>query len=181
MPASALFDACFAAMIGNEGGFSLEESDPGNWTGGRVGAGRLLGTRWGISAAAYPTLDIAALTLDDARAIYLQRYWGAGDHLPAPLALLWFDAAVNLGVAGAARLLQLAVGAEQDGLLGPATLAAVARQVAAIGPDAMCAEFLARRVLLMAALPTWRTFGLGWARRLCRLPWQAQAITAAAA
>ena len=28
----------------------------------------------------------------------------------------------------------------------------------------------------MTSLPTWKTFGLGWARRLCRLPYEALAI-----
>ncbi|HVB67997.1 MAG TPA: glycosyl hydrolase 108 family protein [Acetobacteraceae bacterium] len=182
MAATTLFDACFAALIGNEGGLSLEQSDPGNWTGGRVGVGRLLGTNWGISAAAYPMLDIATLTRAAAAAIYLQRYWGpiGAEHLPPPLALLAFDAAVNLGVAGAAKLLQLAIGAEEDGLVGPATLAAAARSIGAVGLNAVCAEFLARRLMFTVALPTWRTFGLGWARRLCRLPFQAQAIPTAA-
>jgi hypothetical protein len=39
--------------------------------------------------------------------------------------------------------------------------------------DVLCAEFQALRLLFMAALPSWRTFGLGWARRLCLLPYQA--------
>ena len=30
-----------------------------------------------------------------------------------------------------------------------------------------------RRLLFMAGLPTWGQFGLGWARRLCLLPYQA--------
>ena len=47
-----------------------------------------------------------------------------------PLALFHFDAAVNQGVAGAARMLQQAVGAEVDGEIGPLTLAAVAAQPA---------------------------------------------------
>jgi hypothetical protein len=25
----------------------------------------------------------------------------------------------------------------------------------------------------MTSLPTWKTFGIGWARRLCRLPYEA--------
>jgi hypothetical protein len=31
---------------------------------------------------------------------------------------------------------------------------------------------MAQRLAFMAALPTWKLFGLGWARRLCALPWQ---------
>lgn len=37
----------------------------------------------------------------------------------------------------------------------------------------ICAEFQAARLLHMASLPTWRRFGGGWAKRLCRLPFDA--------
>lgn len=166
------FDEAFLAVIRNEGGFTNDPADPGNWTGGAVRLGSCLGTKWSISAAAYPTLDIGNLTEEDARTIYLQRYWAAisADRLPPPLALLMFDAAVNLGVSRAVRLLQSAVGTEQDGLLGPETLA----RVQTMEPTPICIEFQARRLLFMVGLPTWKTFGAGWARRLCRLPFDAQ-------
>lgn len=148
-----------------EGGFTNDPNDPGNWTGGAVGAGWCRGTKWGVSAASFPTLDIRNLTEDDARTIYFQRYWVpiSGERLPPPLALLVFDAAVNLGVPRAVRLLQSAVKTEQDGLLGPQTLGAVH----AADPIAICVEFQAKRLLFMAGLATWKTFGAGWARRLC--------------
>ena len=47
-----------------------------------------------------------------------------------------------------------------------ATLAAAASAPGA----ALCAEFQAQRLSFMASLPTWRAFGLGWARRLCARP-----------
>jgi len=170
----SVFERAFAALIGYEGGFTNDPADPGNWTGGAVGAGICRGTKWGISAAAYPTLEIRDVTEDDARAIYLQRYWGpiCGEQLAPALGLLVFDSAVNNGVNRAIRLLQASVGAEEDGLLGPGTLAAVR----ASNPLAVCGEFQARRLLFMVGLPTWRIFGLGWARRLCGLPFRAQAL-----
>ena len=172
------FTRAFAIVVGEEGGFSAEPDDPGNWTGGAVGQGALRGTKFGISAAAYPALDIAALTPDDARAIYRRDYWAriAGDALPPAVALLVFDAAVNNGPAQAARWLQAAAGVAADGDIGPATRAAVA----AADPVTLAAEMLARRLLFMAALPGWREFGPGWARRLCALPWHAMALAAAA-
>ena len=58
-----------------------------------------------------------------------------------------------------------------DGAMGVATLAAVA---ARSGSGAvLLSEFQAQRLAFMAALPTWRSFGLGWSRRLCRLPFDA--------
>ena len=49
--------------------------------------------------------------------------------------------------------------------------------VAAGGVPVVCAEFQARRTMFMAALPTWNRFGLGWARRLCVLPYQSLQMT----
>lgn len=166
------FDTAFKIVIGNEGGFTDDPADPGNWTGGAVRSGSCRGTKWGISAAAYPALDIRNLTEDDARTIYQQRYWTAvsADRLVPALALLVFDAAVNLGVSRAVLLLQSAADAEPDGLLGPETLAAVQAKE----PTELCVEFQSRRLLFMVGLSTWTTFGAGWARRLCRLPFDAQ-------
>jgi hypothetical protein len=41
------------------------------------------------------------------------------------------------------------------------------------GEADICSEFLSRRLVFMASLPTWPIFGLGWARRLFRLPFEA--------
>lgn len=166
------FTAAFAVVVGEEGGFGADPTDPGNWTGGAVGSGRLAGTKFGISAAAWPDLDIAQLTLAAAQAIYRRDYWDCiqGDALPPPLALLTFDAAVNNGVSRAAQWLQAAVGVAEDGDIGAVTLAAVATRAG--DGAALCAEVLAQRMTFMAALPTWASFGLGWARRLCALPYR---------
>ena len=56
-------------------------------------------------------------------------------------------------------------------MLGEETLAAVAARAG--DGAAVLAEFQAQRLAFMAGLPTWRTFGMGWARRLCRLPFEA--------
>ncbi len=96
------------------------------------GGGRLIEdqgglTRWGISARAHPGLDIARLTRDQALEIYRRSYWLpiCADRLPRPLALLLFDAAVNLGPAQAVVLLQRVLSVADDGVIGPVTLEAV--------------------------------------------------------
>lgn len=167
------FAQAFRVVVGEEGGYTANPSDPGNWTTGQCGGGRCAGTKFGISAAAYPGLDIAGITLEDARTLYRRDYWDRvqGDSLPAPLALLVFDAAVNNGVGRAVRWLQQALGVAVDGVPGEATLAAVHRHVG--DGAALMSEFQALRMTFMAGLPTWRTFGPGWARRLCRLPYEA--------
>ena len=172
------FDHAFEVVIGMEGGFTSNPADPGNWTGGRIGSGTLRGTKFGISAAAYPQLDVGTLTLGDAQDIYKADYWNRvlGDQMPAPLALLLFDAAVNCGVNQAVKWIQQAAHAVVDGQMGPGTLEAISH--AAQGPSGgleLCSEFLALRFVFMTGLPTWRSFGLGWARRLCRLPYESLA------
>ncbi len=155
----AVFEQAFAYIIGNEGGFTSNRNDPGNWTGGKPGEGDCRGTKFGISAHAYPDLDIPGLTLDDAHAIYRRDYWDRieADALPGPLALLAFDAAVNNGV-GRARQWLVPARKQANGA-------------------GMCAEFQAQRLAFMASLPTWKVFGLGWSRRLCRLPYQSLTMT----
>ncbi|MFC0406768.1 hypothetical protein [Roseomonas elaeocarpi] len=46
--------AFFLALKVNERGLSMVSTDPGNWTGGQVGKGKLKGTKYGIAAASYP-------------------------------------------------------------------------------------------------------------------------------
>lgn len=190
------FERAFAVVLGHEGGYTADPTDPGNWTSGVPGRGECRGTNWGISAASYPDLPIRALTPDQAKTIYRRDYWDRirGDRLPPPLALLVFDAAVNCGVGRAARWLQGVLGVVQDGAVGEVTLAALARRTgrrdSSAGPGEalasptgkdfaaaeafrLCAEFQAARLLYMTSLATWGRFGGGWAKRLCRLPFDA--------
>jgi lysozyme family protein len=163
-------------VIGVEGGFDADPRDRGNWTGGQIGVGRLNGSKFGISAAAYPTLAVADLTLDDAIGIYRMRYWvpAACDHLPDGLDLVVFDSAVNSGVAQSARWLQRSVGAQEDGLPDTATITAVQRAVQAQGLAAIAAAVAAERLLAMTEMPAWLTYRRGWARRVCALGWRAR-------
>ena len=172
------FEKAFTIVVSHEGGFDETREDPGNWTSGIVGTGRLRGTKYGISAAAYPRLDIAQLTLDQARTIYQRDYWLRirGDDLPSALALLVFDAAVNSGVRAATRWLQATVGASVDGLFGPVTKRAVAETVQVLGLEAVCIKFLAKRLYFLGCLPNWRLFGRGWSERLCSLMYQSQTL-----
>jgi lysozyme family protein len=124
---SDLFPSAVAIVVGVEGRYSKSASDRGNWTGGKIGVGELKGTKFGISAAAYPGKDIAGLTLEQAQALYRQDYWlfNRCDALPWMLALGLFDDSVNHGDGGAAKRLQRVLGVVADGAIGPRTLAAV--------------------------------------------------------
>lgn len=171
-----MFDQILAMVIKTEGGLTTNPADPGNWTTGCVGKGTCRGTKYGIAAASYPNVDIPALTLEQAGAIYRRDFWDpiGGDHLPPALALLMFDAAINSGVRRAVQWLQAALGVAADGTLGPVTMTALQTRRGQ-GAD-LCAELLAQRILFDASLPTWPVFGRGWARRLAALPYQSLSL-----
>jgi lysozyme family protein len=69
MDFNASFDRLISPKV--EGGFTLNPKDSGNWTGGKIGVGELKGSNFGISAAAYPKLDIKNLTREKVRPLYL--------------------------------------------------------------------------------------------------------------
>ncbi|MDE1906431.1 MAG: hypothetical protein KGH75_08285 [Rhodospirillales bacterium] len=161
------FQAAFNFTVGAEGGYTQNADDPGNWTGGQIGFGDLKGTKYGISAAAYPALDIANLTQAQAEAIYRCDYWPPirGDELPLPVAMVAFDAAVNSGAPRAIKWLQAAAGVVQDGNFGPVTLAAITKA----DPVPLASDALAARLVFLTGLASWPDFGLGWTRRVLRL------------
>ncbi len=146
------FDEAFDILIGHEGGHVDHPNDPGGET------------KYGISKRAYPDVNIAALTLDDAKAIYREDYWDRvrADELPAELRFPLFDGAVNAGVAQSIKWLQRAVGVRDDGVIGPVTMVAVKSTT----PHKNAANFLGQRLKHMTDLKNWDQFGRGWARRI---------------
>ncbi len=115
----------------HEGGFQKMHGDRGNWTGGKVGIGELRGTKYGISAAQFPSLDIENLTKDQAAAIYKDGYWKDlySQINDQPIANKLFDMGVLFGVHMAVKLLQIAISNDitvvSDGTFGQHTLDAV--------------------------------------------------------
>jgi len=75
-----------------------------------------------------------------------------------------FDMAVNSGVGTAIKTLQRTVGVDDDGNLGPVTLQAVVSMPAL----RFVARFNGARLQFMSALPTWPSFGRGWANRIAK-------------
>lgn len=171
-----LFQTCVGWILNWEGGYSDDAGDPGNWTGGAVGVGTLEGTKYGISAAAFPTIDIPNLTVQEAQVLYAANYWTPiqGDQLPAALAMVVFDGAVNSGVAQSGEWLQLVLGVTTDGIIGPETLAAVASYPN--GMPELAWEVLAQRVAANGCDPDFETYGLGWSRRTSALAFQAASM-----
>lgn len=136
-----------------EGGLVNDPKDPGGLT------------NFGISQRAYPGLDIANLRKEDAIDIYHRDYWLAAkcDKLAPAVGMVVFDAAVNVGVETAIRLLQRAVGVTVDGVIGPQTIAR-----ANLAPKTAVVALTTERILHYASLPTWKTYGKGWTSRAIR-------------
>lgn len=146
------FDNSFTTLIGEEGGYSNDPQDPGGET------------KYGISKRSYPNLDIANLSLDDAKAIYKRDYWDAAgcDVLCSPLNFEVFDMVVNSGLAAASKTLQKALGVVPDGHIGPGTRQAIADA----GMIKLCVLFCAERLNFMADCSAWDHDGRGWAKRI---------------
>ena len=153
------FDTCVQSVLAHEGEWSDHPDDRGSRT------------RWGISSRAHPEVDLERLTKAGAAEIYRENYWDRvrGDELPAAVRQTIFDCAVNAGVAQSIKFLQRACVAQghpiiDDGVVGPKTLAAAA----ASDPVRLSAAMLGLRLAHMTELPSWISFGRGWARRVAQ-------------
>jgi lysozyme family protein len=157
---SDAFSKALAHVLIHEGGYVDHPEDPG----GATNFGITLATLQGWRGRAVSKADVRALTKAEAGDIYRARYWDACrcGELPEPVALIVYDAAVNHGAARAAKLLQEALGVTADGRIGPVTLDAAG----SAEPRALVTEIAARRMVLYGNLAHFRTFGLGWSRRL---------------
>lgn len=150
-----------------EGGWSNDPQDPGGATNFGITLAVFAswrGTRLTQQSQATLIKQLKAIAPETVRAIYEARYWtpSCAPELPAPLALMHFDAAVNHGVGTAMRFLQQAVGVEADGEMGPQTRAAIARTDTLATLDAYAELRRAR----YRALPHFPRFGRGWLARV---------------
>lgn len=154
------FDAALACVLHHEGGWSDDPRDPG----GPTFRGITLPTLAAHRGRPVTSAELRALSAAEIGAIYRARYWRAvaADRLPEGVDLAVFDLAVNSGPGRAARLLQASLGLDQDGRIGPVTLAAAARAE----PAALVREIGRRRLSFLQRLAAWTAFGRGWSRRV---------------
>jgi lysozyme family protein len=112
--------------------------------------------------------DIMTLTRDGAIDVYHKLFWLRPklDALPPELAEEVFDFAVNSGRARAIKALQHAVGALEDGNLGPATVPMVQAACKKVGLRRFCNDYvIARGQFLMRLVegdPSQLKFLSGW-------------------
>ena len=118
---NANFDEAQALVATAEGGYGNTSADPGNWTGGKIGSGTLVGTKYGISAPVLKVFlgrepsaaDSQNLTYDQAVSIYKANYWNPikGDQIDdQDVANILYDASVNSGVGAAQKFAKDSLG-----------------------------------------------------------------------
>lgn len=140
---SEKFERCIKFILREEGGYSDNPNDAGNWTGGGRGKGELKGTNFGISAATYPSINIKGLTVEQAKQIYWEDYWQfyGIEQYDLPLALCVMDAYVNTRPSYVQTWLM-----NNNDYVG----------------------FVGERLLTYTSFKDWNHFGKGWAARLAR-------------
>jgi lysozyme family protein len=164
------FKKCFDIYLKNEGGFSNNPNDPGGATNMGVTLGLLQKLGYDTNGDGHVNIsDVVNLTRQDVEKIIRLEIWNAvkGDVLPLGVDLAVFDGAAMSGPAQAAKWLQRAVSYSSteiivDGIIGPKTLAAVAKADAIYLVNSICAQ----RQNFCAALSSAKYFLNGWTRRI---------------
>lgn len=166
------FEKALEAVLHHEGGFVNHPADPGGMT--NLGCTKKVWEEW----VGHPVDEktMRALTPGDVAPLYKKKYWDAvkGDELPDGVDYIVFDTAINSGPGRAIKFLQGCVGVDMDGALGPVTLAAVR----VFNREQLIQDYAFRRLSFLQDLPTWGTFGKGWARRVAEVQNTASTMTA---
>ena len=156
----ANFFYSLSLILHHEGGFVDHPEDPGG------------ATNKGITHKTYaeflgrPLEDVDELKNipeEHVQEIYKKNYWDRvmADELDTGLDLATFDWAVNSGPGRPARVLQSLVGAKEDGVIGPKTMARIKDTDTVILLNALAKN----RADYYRSLKTFDTFGKGWLRR----------------
>ena len=127
-----------------EGGLCDDPADPGGET------------KYGISKAAYPDIDIPSLTIEQAYDLARRDYY---DRMRCSefnsIRVRWklFDIGFNCGVTAAAKILQRAAKVRDDGIIGPLTIGAVNRIIfSSIGENMILQSMVEQQVKKYVAI-----------------------------
>ena len=168
------FDAALTALLkpGREGGFSNNPADPGGMT--NLGVTKVVWEAW----IGHPVTEagMRALTPAMVAPLYRLRYWDtvSGNDLPSGIDYAIFDCSVNSGPGRAVKLLQESLGITADGIIGPKTLAAIAKQDSVT----LINVYNLTRMNFMQSLPAWSDFKNGWTRRVVEVTGEAMSLVA---
>jgi lysozyme family protein len=131
-------------------------------------------TKYGIDQRSNPGVDVANLTEQQAAELYWKEWLDcrAGE-LPFPLSMAYFDGVVNTGPSQGTKFLQRAVGAKDDGVLGPKTLASAKDACEKRGVESVARAVCSARdrfyIYLVEQKPKFSKFKTGWLRRVSDL------------
>jgi lysozyme family protein len=155
------YETCLPLLLAHEGGYTNHPSDPGG------------PTNFGITIHDYrkyvkpdaTAADVRAMTLDDAKAIYRNKYWDAQrcDELPAGVDYVIFDYGVNSGIGRSGKVLRRVLKLPDNSSEIADAVIAAAR---AIDPKILIVAICAERLRFLQSLKTWPVFGAGWSRRV---------------
>ncbi|MBN6074288.1 glycoside hydrolase family 108 protein [Aggregatibacter actinomycetemcomitans] len=155
---SLTFQQIFDRLIGHEGGYVNDPRDPGGET------------NWGITkrtaqANGY-TGNMKTMTRQQAYEIYHRAFWLRYNcaQMPDAVAYQFFDCAVNHGFGNASRMLQRAVGALDDGIIGKHSLAAT--NANPISDTLMVLN--GERLNFYTKLKNFDRYGKGWVNRVAK-------------
>lgn len=125
-------------------------------------------TKYGIAKSGNPDLDIANLDWDGAKRVYFKNYWLGADcqNLPYRLAALHFDSGINHGIGRAAKFLQRAVGAIEDGDIGPGTISLIVQNNEIDICNTICEYRVQYYNDIVSNNPTQSKYLNGWMRRI---------------
>lgn len=158
------FETCLTEILLHEGGFVNHPSDPGGMT--NLGVTKATYESW----IGYPVNEaiMRKLTPQLVKPLYRKKYWDMvrGDDLPTGLDLCVFDFAVNAGPSRAVRYLQRMVGCDADGVMGPKTVSFTQQFCQENRYSHAVINYQDRRREYYKQLPTFKTFGRGWLRRV---------------
>lgn len=154
------FEECLAHVLKHEGLFVNHPKDPGGMT--MRGVTRKAWEEY--VGHSVDELTMRSLSVETITPFYRAKYWDKvkGDETPRGADFAVFDLAVNSGTGRAIKFLQSVVGANPDGVIGPATM----KLVAEVDPKELIVAICEKRLAFLQALPTWDTFGKGWGRRV---------------
>ena len=146
-------------LLAHEGGYSDDSRDSGGKT--NLGVTKRVYDEFYGGDATEEVMK--ALTKHDVIPIYRRNYWDRCRCPDLPNGVDWavFDLSVNSGTGRAARLLQRAVGAEEDGSIGPLTL----MKVKGLDSTSIINRIAVYREEFYRSLSNFDVFGRGWLRR----------------
>lgn len=149
-------------VLVHEGGWSNHPDDPGGAT--MKGVTQAVYDEWRVKNKK-PKQSVKFISTPELNAIYRQNYWDKvkGDDLPPGISYVVFDGAVNSGPSRSVKWLQKALGVNDDGIIGPKTIAAAKDYP---NKDMLVDRICDRRLSFLQGLSTWPTFGKGWSSRV---------------